>query len=157
VDEFRVRPMTAAEFAAFRAESAREYAAQKVGAGEYAPDEAQDRALKEIDALLPGGVGTEGMFILVAEAGGEVAGRVWVALRHPDSQPGTAWIYAIDVLPEHRGKGYGRALLTAAEQETARHGVPFLGLNVFGSNETARHLYESAGYEITAVQMRKEL
>lgn len=157
MDEFRVRPMTETEFAVFRAENAREYAAQKVEAGEYVPDGAEDRALKEIDALLPDGVGTQGMFILVAEAGGDIAGRVWVALRHPASPPDTAWIYAIDVLPEHRGKGYSRALLAAAEQETARHGVPFLGLNVFGANETARRLYESAGYEIKSLQMRKEL
>ena len=149
--------MTAAEFAVFRAETAREYAAQKVEAGEYVPDGAAERALKDMDALLPDGVDTQGMFFLVAEAGGDVVGRVWVTLQHPSSPPDTAWIYAIDVLPEHRGKGYSRALLTAAEQETARCGVPFLGLNVFGANETARRLYESAGYEIKSIQMRKEL
>ena len=149
--------MTAGEFAIFRADSAREYAAQKVKAGDYIPDGAEERALQEMDALLPDGIGTQGMFILVAEVGGDIVGRVWVALRHPSSPPDTAWIYAIDVFPEHRGKGYSRALLAAAEQETTRHGVPYLGLNVFGANETARRLYESAGYEITSIQMRKKL
>ena len=35
--------------------------------------------------------------------------------------------------------------------------VAFPALNVFGFNTTARGLYESLGYETTAVQMRKEL
>ncbi|KQN41066.1 N-acetyltransferase [Frigoribacterium sp. Leaf44] len=41
------------------------------------------------------------------------------------------------------------------EQAAARHGAETLGLNVFGYNEVARHLYESLGYETTAVQMKK--
>jgi ribosomal protein S18 acetylase RimI-like enzyme len=32
-----------------------------------------------------------------------------------------------------------------------------LGLNVFGSNTVARHLYESLGYEEIIRQMRKDL
>ena len=56
-----------------------------------------------------------------------------------------------------RGKGYGRALLRAAEEETLRNGVPTLGLNVFGRNHVARKLYESSGYSITQIAMSKEL
>ncbi len=36
-------------------------------------------------------------------------------------------------------------------------GVGSLGLNVFGSNEAARRLYESAGYAVTTQQMQKRL
>ena len=43
------------------------------------------------------------------------------------------------------------------EEEAARHRVGAIGLNVFGSNAVARGLYASAGYEITAMNMRKEL
>jgi ribosomal protein S18 acetylase RimI-like enzyme len=48
-------------------------------------------------------------------------------------------------------------LLEVAEEEAARHGVGAIGLNVFGPNRVARALYESAGFEITALQMKKEL
>ncbi len=82
-------------------------------------------------------------------------GVVWVALDRP--RTGEAWIYDIEVNPEHRGKGYGRALLQAAEEEAAQHGSKAIGLNVFGTNTVARQLYESAGYQITALNMRKEL
>ena len=44
-----------------------------------------------------------------------------------------------------------------AEDEARGHGATELGLNVFGSNRVARHLYDSLGYETTAVQMRKPL
>lgn len=38
-----------------------------------------------------------------------------------------------------------------------RRGVAELGLNVFGSNATARHLYESLGFQVTSQQMAKPL
>ncbi|HEY5362394.1 MAG TPA: hypothetical protein VIJ82_32710 [Streptosporangiaceae bacterium] len=47
--------------------------------------------------------------------------------------------------------------MTAAEQAAARHGARTLALKVFGPNAVARGLHESAGYEITTLQMRKEL
>lgn len=157
MNDFQVRPMKESEFAAFRAELVRDYAAEKAEAGEYEPAEAEDRAAADVAALLPGGVATDGHVLLVGEAGGEVAGRVWVGLRHPTSPIGTAWIYSIDVRPQHRGKGYSRVLLAAAEAATAEHGVPYLGLNVFGPNLTARRLYETSGYEINSIQMRKKV
>jgi ribosomal protein S18 acetylase RimI-like enzyme len=96
------------------------------------------------------------MLLLVASSsGGESVGLVWVALDRP--RAGEAWIYDIQVNPEHRGKGYGHALLEAAEQEAARHGSQAIGLNVFGTNAVARRLYESSGYQVTAMNMRKEL
>ena len=96
------------------------------------------------------------MLVLMAgTSGGDTVGLVWVALDRP--RPGEAWIYDIEVNPEHRGKGYGRALLVAAEQEAAKHGSKAIGLNVFGANAVARTLYESSGYQITSMNMRKEL
>jgi ribosomal protein S18 acetylase RimI-like enzyme len=34
-------------------------------------------------------------------------------------------------------------------------GMTSLGLNVFGQNTVARGLYESLGYDVTALQMKK--
>jgi GNAT superfamily N-acetyltransferase len=153
MDDIRLRPMTAAEFGAFRARCVRDYAAAHVRAGDWDPDAAEESAAREMDGMLPGGVATPGVLLLVAEnAGAGAVGAAWVALDRV-----TAWLVEIDIHPEHRGKGYGRALLAAVERESARRGATALGLNVFGPNAAARRLYETSGYQITALQMRKEL
>ena len=158
MQEIHTRPMTQAEFDAIRARMAKEYAAEHVAAGDWRPDEAEARAEQETDSLLPHGVATSGMLMLVAESpGGDFIGFVWVALERRPGGGGGAWIYDIEVRPEHRGKGCGRALLAAAEQEVASHGTDSIGLNVFGGNVVARSLYESAGDDVTAMQMKKPL
>lgn len=53
--------------------------------------------------------------------------------------------------------GYGRSLLRAVEQEIIRRGIGVIGLNVFGSNMVARNLYETAGYQINSMHLRKKL
>ena len=158
MDNLNVRPMTATEFDAFRSETIRGYAAEHVRAGNWTAEEAETRAEAETDSLLPQGVDTPGILLLIAENADSVAiGLVWVALERQVGSGLGAWIYDIRIEPEQQGKGYGRALLRAAEQETARHGVPSIGLNVFGSNMVARSLYESAGYQVTSIKMHKEL
>jgi ribosomal protein S18 acetylase RimI-like enzyme len=82
---------------------------------------------------------------------------VWVALQRQPGTGGGAWIYDIEMSPEHRGRGFGRALLAAAEQEAARRGANSIGLNVFGTNMTARALYESADYGVATMQFKKTL
>ena len=157
MDNLVVRPMTPGEFEVLRARLVREYAAAHVRAGNWSEDEAEARAAEQTDELLPQGVDTPGMLLLVAEAPeGEPIGHLWVGLeRHPGFP--RAWIYSIEIAPARRGQGYGRALLLAAERETARRGVKAIGLNVFGSNTVARKLYESAGYEIASLKMHKVL
>ncbi|HET9092124.1 MAG TPA: GNAT family N-acetyltransferase [Acidimicrobiales bacterium] len=156
--EIRLRPMTGDEFARDRSRLVTGYAAEHVGAGDWRPEEAEALAAEETDRLLPGGADSPGMLLRAAEtADGKPAGIIWIALEHRSGSAEGGWIYDIEVAEHLRGKGYGRALLAAGEQEAARHGVEALGLNVFGSNAVARRLYESSGYEISTLQMRKRL
>jgi ribosomal protein S18 acetylase RimI-like enzyme len=154
--DLRLRPATDAEWDAWRVRLIRSYAADKVSAGDWTAEEADSLAAQQTDSLMPAGARTPGMLVLTAEnPDGEPVGMVWVMLDR--DRPGAAWIYYIEVRPEQRGQGYGRALLRAAEQYSARHGATEMGLNVFGPNAVARGLYESSGYEITAINMRKPL
>jgi ribosomal protein S18 acetylase RimI-like enzyme len=152
-----IRPMSAAEFGPFITNLIREYAEQKVLAGEWPEEGAAEHAARDTAALLPQAQDTPGMVLLTLEAAdGTVAGQVWVAVQAHDGAPG-AWIYDIQVEPEHRGRGYSRALMAAAERAAAEHGATAIGLNVSGRNAVARRLYETSGYEISALQMRKPL
>jgi ribosomal protein S18 acetylase RimI-like enzyme len=158
MEEITTRPMTSTEFDSLRDRLVREYAAEHVATGTWTPEMAAARAAEETDRLLPQGVNTPGVRILMAESpDGDAVGFLWLALERRPGAAGGAWIYDIEILPEYRGRGFGRALLAAAEAEAAAHGVNSVGLNVFGSNLIARNLYESAGYSVSAMQLKKEL
>jgi len=55
-------------------------------------------------------------------------------------------VHDLAVLPEHRGRGVGRALLTAAEAHARRRCCAKLTLEVREDNARARGLYESFGF-----------
>jgi ribosomal protein S18 acetylase RimI-like enzyme len=156
MSSLRLRPMTDAEFAAFRARAIHDYALEKVAADEWPLERAEALAEEQTDALLPDGKSTEGMFIVMADAD-EVGpvGYAWLALQGPDVS--SAWIHDIAIDDEQRGKGYGRALLTGLEQVAREHGLESIALNVFASNDYARRLYERAGFKPTSIRMAKRL
>jgi ribosomal protein S18 acetylase RimI-like enzyme len=153
VGDLQTRAMTQTEFSDYRRRAIRGYAAEHVRAGDWSAEEAEQRAAKQTDDLLPDGAETGGMVLLVGETAGEVVGLVWVGPA-PAGRAGW-WIYDIEVVPAQRGRGYGRALLEAAEREAQRRGGHSIGLNVFGGNDVALSLYESSGYHVAAIHMQK--
>ena len=50
------------------------------------------------------------------------------------------------ILPEHRGKGFGKAVLALVKSEAALLDVKALHLEVAHSNESAQSMYKSAGF-----------
>ncbi|MEC5182355.1 ribosomal protein S18 acetylase RimI-like enzyme [Arthrobacter sp. CG_A4] len=66
-------------------------------------------------------------------------------------------MFDVEIQPALRSKGFGRQAMILGEAEARRLGATSIGLNVFGYNANARKLYESLGYEATAIQMRKDL
>jgi ribosomal-protein-alanine N-acetyltransferase len=61
----------------------------------------------------------------------------------PRPLEGFSWIATIGVLPEYRGRGFGRALLEACE---ARLTTERVRLSVRASNANPIRMYEKAGY-----------
>lgn len=133
----------------------------------YAADLRRARAMSEAESvaeaelqlreLLPAGIRTDGMLFFTAVAEGQVVGWIWLCLPGHFGRPAMAWIYDVEVDAPHRGRGYGRAILTAAEAELSRLGVTRVGLNVFGDNTVALRLYQGLGYEVMSQQMAKVL
>ena len=74
-----------------------------------------------------------------------------------DPQYRHAFIYQIFVFAALRGRGHGRATLTAAETFARELGARAIALNVFAPNRNAIALYESAGFAATSQHMSKPL
>jgi ribosomal protein S18 acetylase RimI-like enzyme len=155
-----LRPMTEAEFDAFKSFMYEDYA-QAIARGMSVPvEETRERARQQLDELLADGLASSGHFLwkIVAQspdaAEGPAVGDLWV---HVEPERPRAFIYFIGIDEAQRGKGYARSAMLALEDELRPKGVGSIGLNVFGDNTTARHLYESLGYQPTAINMRKEI
>ena len=57
------------------------------------------------------------------------------------------WVYYVAADPERRGKGYGRAIMNAAEDWLCAAGIAKLQLLVRRENAKAGAFYQSIGYE----------
>lgn len=62
--------------------------------------------------------------------------------------PQATWIIEnVAVLPEARGRGFGKALLKALLAEGRSRQHAFAGIMVINGNDVARHTYESVGFK----------
>ena len=57
------------------------------------------------------------------------------------------WVYYVAVNPTRQGKGYGRAIMNAAEDWLRTSGIPKLQLLVRRENAKAGAFYQSIGYD----------
>lgn len=149
--------MDADGIAEFVATARAEYEAQLTEFGGYARAEAARKAEADHARLFPGGCSVPGLHLFVAEESGVPIGRVVLAEQAVGGAESTAYVYDIEVREDSRGHGYGRAIMEAAERWASEHGASYLALNVFGGNRAARGLYESLGYAVISVEMRKAL
>jgi ribosomal protein S18 acetylase RimI-like enzyme len=83
---------------------------------------------------------------LVAIDDGVVVGFVTYGPPDTASVPGAGELYAIYLDPSHWGRGYGRALMRAAERGLAEAGFSKAYLWVLETNARARRFYEIAGW-----------
>lgn len=153
-------PFSPEHYADWRRHSVEVYAAEKVAAGAWPAEGAAERSETELTSVLNAEQNTVGNSlrrVVFSDAPEPTVGWFWVGPATRDALPGTAWLYDIEIVPEHRGKGLGREVMALAEAETLRLGYTRLGLHVFGSNQVARRLYESCGYTLTDLNFAKDL
>ncbi len=73
--------------------------------------------------------------------GGRMIG---VAIATDDGRKG--WINRLAVLPDHRRKGVGRALVDACEDALRRRGRGVFSILIEGRNEASEQLFVTSGY-----------
>jgi len=81
--------------------------------------------------------------LLVLVVGEKVVGYSLVAFRRNSAR---ARLYALALDPASHGRGFGRALLGAAERAAKARGAAALRLEVRQDNARALELYEKVGY-----------
>jgi RimJ/RimL family protein N-acetyltransferase len=143
-------------FRHYRWHLVRDYAADKVRASVWSPEESEDKASKEIEGLLPEGTATPGHFLYAVrdESIPAEVGMVWISPR--DSGGGRSlWIYDIVVHDRFRRRGYASRILHLVEDKARQLGAERVELHVFGHNHGARALYENTGFKPTSIIMSK--
>jgi ribosomal protein S18 acetylase RimI-like enzyme len=121
-----------------------------------------DEALAGADAtyrrLLPDGPHTAGLRLRALFDSGTRIGSLWLSVGGDGLPAGlNAYVYAVEVAPEHRGRGHGRALMREADRLCDEAGARRLGLSVYAGNEPALSLYRSLGYRTREVYLSKSL
>jgi RimJ/RimL family protein N-acetyltransferase len=142
----------------YRESLVRDYAADKVRASVWSPEEAEAKSANELDGLLPDGPATPDHYLYSVEDQSIPAevGILWISPR--DSGVGTSvWIYDIIVHQKFRCRGYASRILQLAEDRARELGADKIELHVFGHNHAAQALYEKTGYRTTDIIMAKPL
>jgi ribosomal protein S18 acetylase RimI-like enzyme len=147
-----LRPLREGEFGDWDAAHRAEYLHGLVEHAGLSRVDAEAKVGRDVAAVLPQGLATPGTWIWVVEADGRRVGSVFLGLRDGD-----AWLYDITIDEAERGRGYGRAAMTALEGEVRALGFQSLALNVWGGNAVARGLYRSLGWAEESVHRRKRL
>src|ERR1700722_3164663 len=154
-DEGSLRTMTLAEFDEWLPRQMAQYAALIAASGVLPAQAAREKAERDTTRYFGNGMATPGQLVFRVMAGEVGVGWLWLGVPGPDPDPLMAWVFEIEIEAAFRGHGYGRAAMRLAEEQARARGMTSLGLNVHGQNMVARSLYESLGYEVTAMQMRK--
>jgi ribosomal protein S18 acetylase RimI-like enzyme len=153
--ELTLRRVTRAEFQQWLPRQVAGYAALIAASGALPAHAARAKAEQDTARYFGAGAATPGQFVFRIMAGEIAVGWLWLGVPGPDRDPLMAWVFEIEIEAPFRGRGYGRAAMRLAEDEARARGMRSIGLNVHGQNVVARSLYESLGYEVTAMQMKK--
>ena len=117
------------------------YARDPMGGGEPLPSEVRER-------LVAGLAAQPGAFSLIARVDGEPAGiaNCFNGFSTFSARP-LVNVHDLGVLAHYRGRGVGRALLAAIEEEARKRGACKVTLEVLSGNERAKALYAAAGFQ----------
>ncbi len=148
----RLAPMSASDYEAWWSIIVPEYAADKVANGTWSAAESLEKSRDSITSLLTHGLTTPGHHLLTLMSDDTRVGYLWLA-----DKAGAGYVYDLYVYPLFRRQGFGRAAMLAMESMARDLGMISVSLHVFGFNHAAAALYQSIGYEVTDLTLRKRL
>jgi len=152
----RLRPLRTDELPGYVEHNRAAYERELVTQAELSPEQAAAKTAADWDRLFPGGRVAPGNELFgVEDKSGERVGDLWITEREDDGGEKVLYVYAIEIVPERRGRGFGRGAMPLVEDEARSRGISGVSLAVLGGNDVARSLYRSLGYAERAVFMSK--
>ena len=150
-------PKTEKEFETYLKDGTARYAEVNVKAGYWKKSEALKRSIEVHNQLLPHGLATprHHLFTIKTDHNKSV-GTIWIAEDHRSKTP-VGFIYDLFIKEQYRGKGLATQAMLLLEEKAKQLGLKVLHLHVFAFNTNAKHLYEKLGYQITSMNMAKQL
>lgn len=154
----RLEKMAAEDFDTYIEKLTANYAKDNVRSGRWTREEALEKSVSQINSLLPEGIETQNhvFFSIVDEGTGDAVGYIWLHVA-PGEGPKKAFIYDLIIFEKFRKRGYGRAALVALEEYAKEKGIASISLHVFAHNAAALSLYRKMGYEVTSMNMKKNI
>jgi ribosomal protein S18 acetylase RimI-like enzyme len=154
----RLEKMAAEDFDTYIEKLTANYAKDNVRSGRWTREEALEKSVSQINSLLPEGIETQNhvFFSIVDEGTGDVVGYIWLHVV-PGEGPKKAFIYDLIIFEKFRKRGYGRAALVALEEYAKEKRLASISLHVFAHNAAALSLYRKMGYEVTSMNMKKNI
>lgn len=160
-------PMSECEYKAYLDYFLEDYAQEIASNYDRSVDDARLQAETEIARSLPDGPQTQGQILLTildnapqpdligpVLIGPDLIGYVWY---RPDEASRSVFIYDFYIVPDHRGKGQGKAALHALETDLASQGYGEIRLRVAADNPRAQHVYQTGGFRVTGINMAKRI
>jgi ribosomal protein S18 acetylase RimI-like enzyme len=94
--------------------------------------------------------------LIAADGGGTPLGYIHLESTEDGlSGKPAGYVSILAVSAEAEGRGIATRLMQEAERWAAERGYPFLLLDVFGSNATARRFYERRGFVADSLRLRR--
>ena len=147
-----LQPLEQEDFDRFLEQEIRGYAEDHVRNGNWPAESALERSRQAFEHYLPDGIHSKDQFLYSIVDDHTKIGVLWVQVKDQK-----AFIFDFVIDEAFRGKGYGKQALIAMDEKLISMGVESVGLHVFGDNITAQELYKKMGYQITDIQMKKDL
>jgi len=149
--------MSEQDFAAFLRKSIPEYAYDQMRAGNWASNEAMQRAQREFQQMLPNGPQTAGqhLFVILDEKEYKV-GMCWYFVDEQRARK-TAFLIDLFFFPEGRHKGYEAEAIRLFEEMARQAGVERVELQVFLHKTEEVAMYRANNYTETSIFFAKDL
>jgi ribosomal protein S18 acetylase RimI-like enzyme len=151
-------PMSTEAFGQYVEAATSGYAEEMVVSGRWPEEGALARASVDFWESLPRGLDTPDhyLFEIRDPDSGVCVGFLCFAIRDKGGFR-SAFVFDIEVRPEFRRQGYATAALGDLERLVRDLGLAGIALHVFRNNAAAQRLYRKLGYDVTGVNMLKQL